>query len=273
MEALEEQLLAKNAACQARRQAQISAASDLHGSLPNSLQRAVEISRESGASSWVTALPLTEHGFTLRKGAFRDALCLHCGWRPPLLPSQCVCDKTFNVEHALNYPYGDFPSIRHNESDICHNVETEPVLQPVTDERLTYRTANIEDGARLDIKAQGFWGKDEQRAFFNVRVFNPFTHTYRNLPLTTCYRRNDQEKRRAYDQRVREIEHGCFSPLVFSASGGMGPTAKVVYKKLASMIATKHNQCYSQTLNWLRCTQLFTTPLCHYVPTWISLLS
>ena len=267
MEALEEQLLAKNAARQARHQAQISAASDLHGSLPNSLQRAVEISRESGASSWLTALPLTEHGFTLHKGAFRDALCLRYGWRPPLLPSQCVCDKTFNIEHALSCPYGGFPSIRHNEirditahlmSDICHNVGTEPVLQPVTDERLTYRTANLEDGARVDIKAQGFWGNDGQCAFFDVRVFNPFAHPYRNLPLTTCYRRNEQEKRRAYDQRVREIEHDCFSPLVFSASGGMGPTAKVIYKKLASMIATKHNQCYSHTLNWVRCRLSFS---------------
>ena len=108
------------------------------------------------------------------------------------------------------------------------------------------------------VEAQGFWGNDGQCAFFDVRVFNPFAHTYRNLPLTTCYRRNEQEKRRAYDQRVREIEHGCFSPLVFSASGGMGPTAKVVYKKLASMIATKHNQCYSHTLNWLRCRLSFS---------------
>ena len=57
---------------------------------------------------------------------------------------------------------------------------------------------------------------DGQCAFFDVRVFNPFTHTYRNLPLTTCYRRNEQEKRRAYNQRVREIEHGCFSPVFLS---------------------------------------------------------
>ena len=178
-----------------------------------------------------------------------------------------MCDKTFNIEHALSCLYGGFLSICHNEirditahlmSDVCHNVGTEPVLQPVTDESLTNRTANIEDGARLDVKAQGFWGNDRQCAFFDVRVFNPFAHTYRNLPLTTCYRRNEQEKRRAYDQRVREIEHGCFSPLVVSASGGMGPTAKVVYKKLASMIATKHNQYYSQTLIWLCCRLSFS---------------
>ena len=76
--------------------------------------------------------------------------------------------------------------------------------------------------------------------------------------LPWLYLTLQHEKRRAYDKRVREIDHGCFSPLVFSASGGMGPTAKVVYKKLASMIATKHNQCYSQTLNWLRCRLSFS---------------
>ena len=52
---------------------------------------------------------------------------------------------------------------------------------------------------------------------------------------------------------MREIEHGSFTPLVLSASGGMGPTASVFYKKLASMIATKHNKAYSKTLNWMRC--------------------
>ena len=72
-----------------------------------------------------------------------------------------------------------------------------------------------------------------------------------------CYRKNEQENKRAYDQRVREVEHGCFSPLVFSASVGMGPTSKVVYKKLAAMIATKHNQPYSRTINWLRCRLSF----------------
>ena len=60
MKALEEQVQAKNAAHQARCWAQISATSDIHGTLPNSLQRAVEISRESGVSRWLTALPLTE---------------------------------------------------------------------------------------------------------------------------------------------------------------------------------------------------------------------
>ena len=38
----------------------------------------------------------------------------------------------------------------------------------------------------------------------------------------------------------------------------MGPTAKVVYRKLASMIASKHNQPYRQTINWLHCRLSFS---------------
>ena len=37
-----------------------------------------------------------------------------------------------------------------------------------------------------------------------------------------CYVTNEQEKRRAYDERVKEVEKACFSPVVFSASSGMG---------------------------------------------------
>ena len=88
--------------------------------------------------------------------------------------------------------------------------------------------------------AESFWGRDWQCAFFDVRVFNPFAQSYRNTSLSQCYRRNEMENKRAYDERVREIEHGSFSPLVFSTSGGMGTTATVVYKRIASMIAEKH---------------------------------
>ncbi len=193
--------------------------------LPSSLQRAVESSKECGASSWLTALPISEHGFDLHKGAFRDALCLRYGWQPPLLPAHCVCGKQFSVDHALSCPCGGFTSIRHNEirnitahlmSEVCHNVGIEPLLQPLSGESLKDRSANREDGARLDVMSQGFWAGDRQCAFFDVRVFNLFAHSNRNHSLTACCRRHEQEKR-SYDQRVRDVEHGSFSPLVWTA--------------------------------------------------------
>ena len=64
---------------------------------------------------------------------------------------------------------------------------------------------------------------------------------------------NESEKRRDYDQRIREIEDGSFTPLVFTTAWGMGPAATVVHKRLASMISIRNNQPYSRILNWLRC--------------------
>ena len=70
-----------------------------------------------------------------------------------------MCGAQFTIEHALSCHCGGYTSIRHNEgrditadimTEVCHGVGVEPHLQPVTGEHLTYRTANKEDGARLD---------------------------------------------------------------------------------------------------------------------------
>ena len=86
----------------------------------------------------------------------------------------------------------------------------------------------------------------------HIRIHN------RNKSPMQCYKINEQEKKRAYEERVREIEHGSFAPLVFSISGGMGPIATTVYKRMASLIAEKQNHPYSSTLFWLRCKLSFS---------------
>ena len=43
---------------------------DLTELLPASLQRAVSLASEKGSSTWLTVLPLSEHGFALYKRAF-----------------------------------------------------------------------------------------------------------------------------------------------------------------------------------------------------------
>ena len=65
--------------------------------------------------SWLTTMPLEEHGFSLHKGAFVDALALRYGWIPSNTPTSCVCEANFTVEHMLSCPRGGFPTIRHNE--------------------------------------------------------------------------------------------------------------------------------------------------------------
>ena len=103
-------------------------------------------------------------------------------------------------------------------------------------EQLKYKTANDADEASLDVVAENFWPKNRQKAFFDVKVFNPFSRSYVNTPFA---RRLEQDKRRSYEHRVREVEHGCFSPLVFSTLGGLSPTATIVYKRIVSLIAEK----------------------------------
>ena len=118
-----------------------------------------------------------------------------------------------------------------------------PHLQPLSGESLSHRSAITEDGARLDVAMYGFWG---EKAFVDVRVFNPSAQSNRNGPLSSVYRKHEQEKRRQYDQRVREVEHATFTPLVLSTTGGMGRAA-TFYKRLASMVAEKRNVPYAMT--------------------------
>ena len=81
------------------------------------------------------------------------------------------------------------------------------------------KTSISSDDARLDIIAENFGGHNRQKTYFDVRVFNPFCATLSKVPLPQCYRRAKLEKKRAYEQRIWEIEFGSFSPLVFSTTG------------------------------------------------------
>lgn len=227
----------------------------------------MDLAQEKGASSWLTSLPLEEFSFTLHKGAFRDALALRYGWLPSNIPTNCACGNQFSIEHALSCPKGGFPSIRHNEirdtvghwmSEVCNDVCIEPNLQPITGEVFRGASAITEEGARLDIAANGFWGGRHERAFFDVRVFNPHAPSNRQQNLTSTYRKHEKAKIRAYEQRVREVEQGSFTPLVMSSTGGLGNAAKVCYKRLASMLAEKNDMPYSCTLAWMRCTLSFS---------------
>ena len=94
---------------------QQEAATALKSELPAALLRSAEFATEEGASSWITAIPLDRYGFTLHRGAYRDALCLRYSWSPPILASQCVCGQLFTIAHALSCPTGGYPSICHNE--------------------------------------------------------------------------------------------------------------------------------------------------------------
>ena len=84
-----------------------------------------------------------------------------------------------------------------------------------------------------------FWRGRFEKAFVDVRVFNPSTQSNRQSPLTSIYRKHKQEKRRRYDQRVCEVEHATFTPLVLSTTSGMGHAATTFFKRLTSTVTEK----------------------------------
>ena len=243
----------------------VNKAKAVRESLPITKQRTMDLLAEKGSSSWLTVLPLKEHGFNLNKSEFRDALCLRYDWQLKNLPQHCVCGTIFSTDHAMVCPHGGMTIRRHNEirditadwlSEVCSETEKEPELQPVTGESIHPQSANTKEEARADIKSKGFWYR-QQNAFFDIRVFHPNALSYRNTSISALYRNQEQMKKREYGDRIREIEHGSFTPLIFSTTGGLGKEATVAYRRIAELLSEKRKSKYCDTLAWMRCCLSF----------------
>ena len=163
-ECIAAQLSAKADVKKLKRNNEKDAASAIKNVLPESLQRAMDLAQEKGASSWFTTLPLDEYGYSLHKGAFRDAIALRYGWSPLNTPSHCACATSFSVQHALSCPKGGFPTLRHNEvrdltaklmTEVCHDVCIEPHLQPLTGETLGGCLCNL--NRWCSIRCRSWW--------------------------------------------------------------------------------------------------------------------
>jgi hypothetical protein len=235
---------------------------EIEAEAPAPLKLAIKLAREKGASSWVTARPLLDHSTVLHKGDFRDAIYLRYGWTPPKLPDKCTCGSKFSVEHSLSCLRGGFRTLMHNEVMYVYydamkeagykDVTWEPELQPLTGEKLKYKTGNSDDEARSDIRVLSFW-KRMRRAFFDITAFSPYASSYSNQSMPSLFRKAEQNKKRQYNDRILNVEHADFTPMVFATSGGMGPQASIVTKRLCEKLAEKQDLPISVVSGWLRC--------------------
>ena len=104
----------KNIRC-SNRLRDICQANELDSVLSIDQKRQIALAKEKGASSWLTAMPIEEHGFFLNKGEFRDALHLHYGWDIRNTPQSCVCGSSFSINHAMTCKRDSFPIQKHTE--------------------------------------------------------------------------------------------------------------------------------------------------------------
>ena len=176
------------------------------------------------------------------------------------LPAKCACGLSYNVTHALDCKLGGFVSARHDEirdvecsmmRSVGHDVESEPNLQPVVNKQGYCKTANTADDARLDIRARGFWRRG-QNAFFDVRITNADCLSQQDKSIKQVLSKHETEKKRSYNKRVMEVEHGSFTPLVFTTSGVMAHECTVFHKSLAEKISRKRNERYEEVVRYLR---------------------
>ena len=99
-------------------------------------------------------------------------------------------------------------------SEVCKDVEIKPKLTLLTGEELGSRTANTTNEARIGVRARRVWERGQQ-AFLDLKVFDSNAYRYLNKSLQQCHVMNEQEKKRAYSERVLQIEHGTFTSLFF----------------------------------------------------------
>ena len=127
------------------------------------IQKKRSFKQEKVDSSWLTVLPIEEHGFTLTKNEFRDAILLRYNKVLTGMPSQFPCGQNYDVTHAMNCKKGVFIIMRHNNvrgfevnllKTTLNNVEIEPKLQKIDNEGLNGLAG---DDARPDMRARGVW--------------------------------------------------------------------------------------------------------------------
>ena len=221
--------------------------------------RQIALASEKGASSWLTSLPLGDYGYVLNKQEFKDAILLRYNYTIHNMSRTCPCGELNSTDHSLTCKLGGYISLRHNTvrdtvayflSRTCKDVVTEPKLLPLNGEKLP-KQSNTQNDARLDVSCRGFWTPLD-KAFVDIRVFNPNTLSNAKKPIDSMYTSHKSEKKKAYNHRVMNIEHGLFTPLVFSTSGGISAECEKFMKHLASLLATKTNQKYSDTITHIK---------------------
>ena len=140
-------------------------------------------------------------------------------------------------------------------------LEVELILQWIT---VRVQISEQTKRSRSDIKCCGFW-RSMRQGYFDVKVVSPFARSNAHLSPAQLFKTAERSKVREYKERILNVEHADFNPLVFTCSGGMAPQSHLVVKRLAEKLSKKQNLSLSVVSGWLRWLSfalLRTTLLC-----------
>ena len=87
---------------------------------------------------------------------------------------------------------------------------------------------------------------------FDVRGTNPDNKSQQDSSIKAILKKHESEKKRQYNRRVMEVEHGSFTPLIFTTTGVMSHECSIFHKSLAEKISTKRGERYEEVMRYLR---------------------
>ena len=93
--------------------------------------------------------------------------------------------------------------------------------------------------ARVDIRANGFWTR-QQEAFFDIRITHPKANLSTLVDVKKQLTAHEWEKKRSYAERINVIDRGVFTPLVFTTNGMIGRERSTCLKSLVASIVGKN---------------------------------
>ena len=106
------------------------------------------------------------------------------------------------------------------------------------------------------------FGQPLQRAFFDVKVFHPLAQSYRHQSLESTFRSMENQKKRKYNTKIQDNEHGTFTPLIFSIIGGMSRETSIFISKLSEKVADKRDTRKIDVISWIRRKYMFSIICC-----------
>ncbi|XP_037781007.1 uncharacterized protein LOC119577475 [Penaeus monodon] len=154
---------------------------------------------------------------------------------------------------------GGFVCMRHDEvrdvtaemlSEVSRDIRVEPPLIPTGGRNFSLQSTNPPTTLTwTSVQADFGHGGSEPSLIYASPTPWP--------QATARKQKHENDKIREYGERVREIEQGTFTPLVFTTSGGIAPRAVTFYSCLGQKLSEKR-QPKSCVMAWIPCRLAFS---------------
>ena len=96
-----------------------------------------------------------------------------------------------------------------------------------------------------------------QNAFFDIRLINVNENSQEHQTVENILKKHEKEKRRAYNNRIMNVEHGTFIALDFSLTEGEVPETSTFHKHIAQKYCEKNEGKYEKILSLITCKLSF----------------